>query len=251
MGDDVMTNEAEIPLLGGFLTEGVVRVADTVRRPAKASSRFVAQLLGLLESRGVTWAPRYLGQDELGREVFTFIAGSVPAKWDPLLDWQLEAAARLLRQFHDATRGSELAGGRTLVCHHDPSPSNTVFDAAQRPIAFIDFDLAAPGEPLEDLGYLAWSWCVSSKPGRPTVAAQAAQVRLVADSYGLAADSRSGLVDAMLERLARNRAFWIEQLALAQTTRSTPEKMRERVLWSEREFAFITANHARFAAALR
>ncbi|WP_258564624.1 phosphotransferase, partial [Streptomyces himalayensis] len=25
------------------------------------------------------------------------------------------------------------------------------------PVAFIDFDTAAPGDPLEDLGYMAWT----------------------------------------------------------------------------------------------
>ena len=246
-----MASDPEIPLEGGNLSIGVVRVGDTVRRPAKGSSELVARLLGELEARGVAWAPRYLGRDEQGRDTFTFIAGSVPARWLEHSDAQVARAARLLRALHDATRGSQLAGTSSVVCHNDPSPSNTIFDEAGQPIAFIDFDFAAPGEPLEDLGYLAWAWCVSSNPTRPAVAAQAAQVRVAADAYGASSLERAGLVDALLERFTRNRAFWAEQLAQGGTSRITPERMARRVAWSEAEFAFVTENRAIFEAALR
>ncbi|MGK5693264.1 phosphotransferase family protein [Streptomyces sp. URMC 128] len=63
----------------------------------------------------------------------------------------LRAAASLLRSFHDATRGSRLAGRHPVACHHDPGPNNTAF-ADDIPAAFIDFDTAAPGDPIEDLG---------------------------------------------------------------------------------------------------
>jgi hypothetical protein len=53
-----------IPLTGGRLTQGVVRIGDTVRRPASEKSAFTAELLQLLERRGFTTAPRYLGQDD-------------------------------------------------------------------------------------------------------------------------------------------------------------------------------------------
>ncbi|WP_425508413.1 phosphotransferase family protein [Streptomyces roseirectus] len=39
------------------------------------------------------------------------------------------------------------------MCHHDLGPNNTVF-RDEMPAAFIDFDLAAPGSPLEDVGCL-------------------------------------------------------------------------------------------------
>ena len=61
--------DLEIPVTGGCLTAGLVRVGDTVRRPPRASSVFVAQLLVELEARGVAWAPRYLGLDQLGRRL--------------------------------------------------------------------------------------------------------------------------------------------------------------------------------------
>ena len=246
-----VSDPPEIALPRGHLSLGVVRVGDTVRRPAKASSGYVAELLTLLERRGVAWAPRYFGQDESGRDTLSFVPGWVPAKWRTLSDPQVGAAARLLRELHDATRGSELAGACEVVCHHDPGPNNAVFDDADLPYSFIDFDLAAPGSALEDVGYLAWSWCVASKPERKSVHFQAAQVRLLADSYGLDGAARSGLFDALLARQHRNTSFWNEQLALGRAIASTPEKMREIIAWSEREFAFTAANRALFEAALR
>ena len=246
-----MSDEPEIALPFGQLSLGVVRVGETVRRPAKASSPFVARLLALLEQRGLAWSPRYFGQDAAGRDVLTFIPGSVPARWRAFSDAQVIAATRLLRELHDATRGSELAGAHEVVCHHDPGPNNAVLDASERPVAYIDFDFAAPGSALEDVGYLAWSWCVASKPERQPVSGQAAQVRLVADHYGLDHEQRSHLVDAILERQTRNERFWATQLTLGEPARATPEKMREISAWSKREFAFTSANRAIFEAALR
>jgi Phosphotransferase enzyme family len=247
----VVSGLPEIALPAGHLSLGVVRVGETVRRPAKASSAFVSELLKLLERRGVAWAPRCFGQDELGRDVLSFLPGWVPAKWRTFSDEQVGAAARLLRELHEATRGSELSGSHEIVCHHDPGPNNAVFDDADLPYSFIDFDMAAPGSVLEDVGYLAWSWCVASKPERKSVTSQASQVRLVADSYGLDCAARAGLFDALLERQTRNTRFWNEQLSHADAIASTPEKVRELIAWSEREFAFTVANRAHFEASLR
>ncbi|MGH3376720.1 MAG: phosphotransferase [Actinoallomurus sp.] len=63
-------------------------------------------------------------------------------------DIQVTAAGVLLRSLHDATRDSGLTGKHPVVCHHDPGPNNAVFQAGL-PVAFIDFDTAAGGEPLE------------------------------------------------------------------------------------------------------
>ncbi|TKA09590.1 hypothetical protein FCI23_21890 [Actinacidiphila oryziradicis] len=70
-------------------------------------------------------------------------------------DEQVIAAGSLLRALHDATSGSDLVGRFPVVCHHDPGPNNTIFRNGT-PAAFIDFDTAAPGSPLEDLAYMAW-----------------------------------------------------------------------------------------------
>ena len=45
-------DQAEIPLAGGDVTEGVVRIGDTVRRPAGPHSPLVHALLRHLEAAG-------------------------------------------------------------------------------------------------------------------------------------------------------------------------------------------------------
>ncbi|MCX4681063.1 phosphotransferase [Streptomyces sp. NBC_01433] len=140
------TGEGEVPLSGGRITPGVVRVDDTVRRPVTARSSFVAELLNHLQQCGFTGAPRYLGLDGAGRDTFTYVPGRVPARFQLWKDDQVAAAGALVRSLHEATRSSRLTGTSPIVCHHDPGPNNVVFQQ-DRPMAFIDFDTAAPGDP--------------------------------------------------------------------------------------------------------
>lgn len=246
-------SENTIPLTGGRMANGVVKVADTVRRPVGPASPFVARLLALYEQRGFRGAPRYLGECD-GMDYFSYIPGSVPARFQTWTDAQIAAAGRLLRAMHDASRGSALAGRHPVVCHHDPGPNNAVFNNADfregEPVAFIDFDTAAPGSPLEDLGYLAWTWCVSSKASAPTAEVQAAQVRIAVDAYGLAYGERGAVVDAILERQARNVRFWTEVRSGRNPTIATDEQIAERIAWSRREHWHTVVNREVFDAAL-
>ena len=59
-------------LPGGFVTR-VVRAGDTVRREQPPDPAFVHALLGWFERCGWDGAPRFLGTDERGREVLSFV----------------------------------------------------------------------------------------------------------------------------------------------------------------------------------
>ena len=247
--EDPTNDLEEVTLPGGRLTLGVVRIGETVRRPAKASSPFVAELLGYLQARECSWAPHYLGQDASGRDVLSYLAGSVPAKWRSFGDAQLRAAAVILRALHDATSKSKLSPGG-VVCHHDPGPNNFVF-RDDVPVALIDFDTAAPGPPLEDLGYMAWAWCLSSNPLRGHITAQARQVRILADAYGAGVAERALLPEAIIERTRRNEQFWSAQLECASDIPTAREKLPEFVAWSKREKSYVEAHRAELVRALR
>ena len=67
--------ETEVPLLGGDMTEGVVRVGRTVRRPVRPHTPAVHALLRHLEAVGFDGAPRVLGIDGRNREVLTYLPG--------------------------------------------------------------------------------------------------------------------------------------------------------------------------------
>jgi Ser/Thr protein kinase RdoA (MazF antagonist) len=226
----------ETPLDGGRWTAGVVRVGDTVRRPA---SPFTGRLLTHLAARGFEGCPRYLGADERGRDVLTFIDGEVRPRWQHYDDDQVTAAARLLRALHDASRDlAHEIGGGDVICHHDPGPNNAIFRNGE-PIAFIDFDFAAPGDRLQDVAYLAWSWCISTRADRGSPSAQAAQVRLLADAYQLDPAERSALPHAIESRIRRNEQFW----------RAVPTVARaaEMAAWSRHEADFVAANLEAFS----
>lgn len=173
----------------------------------------------------------------------------MPARFQRWTDLQVATAGSLLRAFHDATRGSRLAGRHPVVCHYDPGPNNTVF-AHDIPVAFIDFDTAAPGDPLEDLGYMAWTWCISSKPDAPPASVQAAQVRVLADAYGLDHASRSRLIDAVLDRQTHNARWWRSHLARPSPHVADDHEIAGRVRWSEHEHTYTSANRKTFDAAL-
>jgi len=175
------------PLIGGRTTPGVVKVGETVRRPATPNSVFVRSLLIHLERSGFTGAPRYLGTDEDDRDVFSYLPGDVPAELGEHEDHVLQAAARLIRGLHDTTAAlvrSEAAtcSGIEVVCHNDLSPCNTVFRAGI-PVALIDFDTACPGTRAFDLGYAAWLWLDWGNPDW-SAADQTRRLHLFLAAYG-------------------------------------------------------------------
>lgn len=241
--------DGEVPLEGGRITAGIVRVGNTVRRPGTASSAFINGLLRSLADAGFDGCPRYLGQDSQGRDILSYVPGKVPHRWRRFGDTDVGAAARLLRRFHDASRSLAAELGAGVVCHNDVGPNNVVFRSGV-PIAFIDFDFAAPGDPLEDVGYMAWAWCISSRPDRGPVTEQARQVRMLADSYGLESADRGRLSAAIDERLHRNETFWRGVRATGEPPTITRAKVDEVIAWTLREMAFFAEHQAAFEAAL-
>ena len=176
-------------------------MGDTVRRPAKANAPLVRTLLAELARRGFDAAPRYLGRDEQGREIFSYLAGDVPDELDAgLSDETLIAAARLIRRYHDATAGSALAEGAEVVCHNDLSPCNFVF-CGTTPVAVIDFDSAAPGARSDDIAYALFLWLNIGTDG-PPAREQARRIRLFCAAYGVADDVE--IVDAIGAAVSRN-----------------------------------------------
>ena len=153
--------DAEIPLLGGDMTEGVVRIGRTVR----AHTAAVHALLRHLDAAGFDGAPRVLGIDANNREVLTYLPGVVARRPRPAFataDATLAALARLQLRYHEAVAGFEpppdaqwdgevtrfVDGPVDIICHCDINLENVIFQLGPdglRPYALIDFDLARPG----------------------------------------------------------------------------------------------------------
>ncbi|SNR98120.1 phosphotransferase [Actinomadura mexicana] len=193
--------EREIPLSGGRITEGVVRVGATVRRPVGAHSPFVHRLLRHFEAVGCDAAPRLLGTDSQGREILSFQDGETRAEFRSR-DWtpaQITAAARLLRRLHDASAGAAVAGGQETVCHNDFSPLNVTF-VDGLPASAFDFDQAAPGPRTRDLAYAAWLWLFGADAAG-LLDRQVALLRTFLDVYGLEEEQRCGFGALVVARV--------------------------------------------------
>jgi hypothetical protein len=206
----------EVLLHGGTTNAGLVtRVDDTVRRPLRPTSAATRALLDHLERIGFDGAPRYLGVDDSGREVLSFIPGE--AVIAPYPDWALTdqaliSVAELLRRYHDAVASFDPSGHRWphplprrfrqgLVSHNDPNLDNVIFDDG-RAVALIDFDLASPGSVAWDVACTARLWA----PLRARCDAPAqvrsrslARLALFADAYGVPSAARGELIEAMVD----------------------------------------------------
>ena len=178
----------EIPLGGGWSTDGVVRVGDTVRRPSRFPNQLMRDVLVELERVGFDAAPRWLGFDEQGRDVLTWVEGDdySDTRSTVFADEQLAASARLLRRYHDAVAGSHLARPCDVVCHGDYGPWNLIWRDGL-PFSVIDFDTAHPGSREDDLGYALWKHLNLGLVDVPPVE-QARRAALFSNAYGLSLD---------------------------------------------------------------
>ncbi|MGW4646369.1 aminoglycoside phosphotransferase family protein [Kitasatospora sp. NPDC004289] len=149
----------------------VRRQGDTVRRPWRDWTPAVHELLRHLERAGFTGAPRVLGGSaDSGEEVLSFLPGEVGlTPWPEALrtDEGITALGHWLRDYHEAVREFRPPPDALwcdpdahwrpglIIRHGDLTPWNTVWSDG-RLTGVIDWDLALPGEPLQDLAQLAW-----------------------------------------------------------------------------------------------
>jgi Ser/Thr protein kinase RdoA (MazF antagonist) len=144
-------------------------VHDLLRRLPEGMAPRPVALDGEWET--VTWLPGVVGERPLPDEVRS--------------DRALVSVARLLRSFHDAAPG---------MCHNDIGPWNVVFEGAAA-VGLIDWDLAAPGSPLDDVASALWHFvplydddeCV--RVGWPAAPDRMARIRNFLAAYGVSPDA--------------------------------------------------------------
>jgi Phosphotransferase enzyme family len=211
----VSKDSEEIQLAGGMGSGGaVVRVGDTVRRPVRPQSASVGAFLRHLEAAGFAGAPRHLGRDEQGREVLSWIDGDVALPPFPAwvgADAILVGVASLQRDLHAAAAGFVPSAGATwdrpnlpgaqpgaIVCHNDLCVENVVVRNGQV-AAFIDFDFAAPSDPLLDIAIAARHWIPIRDPRDvdPELQGldQASRFRVFCDAHALGRTGRLAVLD--------------------------------------------------------
>ena len=210
--------EVEIPLEGGNITAGVVRVGDTVRRPTGPSYELSRAVLRHLEAVGFPNAPRFLGVDDQGRDILTFRPGRTiwPHESELLLDGRaLEPVGALVRAYHDAMAAfPHAADDGSIVLHGDLAPWNVVV-GDDGSWTLIDWDAVAPGAPAWELAYVLHTF-VPLWPNTPfaddddeiirraerLANAYGADAALLDEALGLVPDKCRALAAATEERAA-------------------------------------------------
>jgi hypothetical protein len=167
-----MTDDEGAVLHGAGLEDrGLVRLGDTVRRPAGPWTDSVHHLLGHLHSCGFHEAPEPLGLDTEGREVLRFLPGHDQG-W-PFIPQVLtddgprelgQLALRLRTALADYVcppdaqwqfrRGAPASG--EAMQHGDLGPWNLLWGDSAAIVGVLDWDFAEPGDPWYDTGFLAW-----------------------------------------------------------------------------------------------
>ncbi len=207
----------EISLPGGDVTEGVVRIGDTVRRPTGPHSELVHRALVHLEDAGADCAPWFLGIDQQGREILSFIEGEVAGR--PWPGWVADpdrgiSVAKVLRRLDDALASFGLPDdlpvrawpsgapepvgpAASFLGHRDVTPENTIFRDG-RAVALIDFDLLKPSSRVDEVANLLrwWAGWTAPEDRDPVFAGvdPGDRGRLLAEAYGLSEEEREWVV---------------------------------------------------------
>lgn len=164
-------NDDEIELTGGNSNTCVVKIGNTVRRAVGEQSPTVHRILQFLSANGFKGSPRFIGIDDKGREILSFLHGSCEISeraWTS--EEVLISAATLLKEFHDVIaqfpkRSDDIWGfeypdknRHDTICHNDFALYNVVIND-NICSGVIDFDLVGPGPRIRDVAYAAY-WFV-------------------------------------------------------------------------------------------
>jgi aminoglycoside phosphotransferase (APT) family kinase protein len=228
-----------------------VKVGNTVHRQPSEQSSYVHQVLRFLEDANFEWAPRFLGMDEQGWEVLSFIEGYVPhGQAVPGRTWSLETMQDIfahIRELHDLTSGSELSKGHECICHGDLSYANTVYRDGEA-IAFIDWDWAHAGQRIDDVAYGILQYLSigeSETEGGPWERADLA--RALAYAYGLDASQRARIPARMLDLLIATRDKQLQAIkqgspsAIKLAEAGVPSRMLKRHAWLEKNIEYFVS----------
>jgi hypothetical protein len=219
-------------LHGGITNAGaVIRVGEHVLRSSNPHSSSVHAFLAAVDAAGFDGASTPVGIDPDGRERLVYIPGRAPrvpyAAWSQT-DEALVSVVELLTGLHRAAGTFDPAGldwspeladpdGGSIICHNDVCLDNVIFRDGVA-VGLIDFDFAAPGRPLYDLAQLARHLTPVAADDMTAIlgwepADRPARLRLIADTYGLDAAGRAGLLELIPVAMARARSFIEDRVA--------------------------------------
>jgi thiamine kinase-like enzyme len=196
---DPKPDEIRKKLDGGRTTPGVTRIGNTVRRPKKKNSGYIAQVLKFLEQKEFIYSQRYLGKDNQNREIFAFVEGFVPPDLGDTTELQLHAFMKIVREFHDISMDF-VKSDELILCHDDLSPCNIVF-RDNNPAIIIDWDGVHPAERWQDLTYILWLWInIGDHRRKRDIISHMSRALEV---YGADETTKQGFADKLIQRMNR------------------------------------------------
>src|ERR1700730_12162209 len=204
---------------------GIVRIGNTIRRPARPSSRTIQALLRHLKAQKFGGVPEGLGFDEQGREILSYLPGSAehyPWRAFVYSEGNLYRVARLLRQYHDATVSFPELDDATWSVEIPAAPGPRLWD-----VAFAVYRFARLCE-------LSNIFDVSDAH----LDRVAQRIRRFCDYYGF--EERIGLLNAVLRRLE----YQINLMSFHENLASYQRDMVEEHVAFYRRDALTIARHA-------
>ena len=205
-------------LTGGSMNQ-TEKIGNIVHKTSKGHP-IVREYLLYLEKAGMQNVPRFLGLDEQGREMFSYLPGKTMGRdfdhTHPCLtsDDTIADAARFLRKLHDVSVGflPEAIkrdwinpyfpnGIHETICHGDTGIWNFVF-VDDRIAGLIDFEQAYPGTRVWDLTSTlfctALPSCYGYEPSKHAANAKR-RIKLFFDAYGM--DRPADIIELTAQRI--------------------------------------------------
>lgn len=196
-------------VLEGGAVGGATRIGRTVRRPTGPWTPAVHELLAHLRERGLRGVPAVEGIDDQGREILSYVEGRGVPSDEVVLDNVLVEAGEWLREFHDLVEDFRPSGPQVwrqagevelepdqVICHNDPGAYNWIIQSGHF-VAMVDWDMAGPGDPLDDLAFLAWTGIPLYR--ETPIDDVARRLDLLCDAYGECGPFT--LLDRVVERM--------------------------------------------------
>ena len=132
------SNEQQKRMSGGNVST-VYKNGNYVCRTQKEGSERIHRWLGHLEAMQLSGVPRFIGIDDRGREVLTYLEGETadyPLKSYMWSDEAIQDVARLMRRIHDASTDfvwssdwspiDNTPQSLEIICHNDFAVYNTI-----------------------------------------------------------------------------------------------------------------------------
>jgi hypothetical protein len=238
-------------------------------RPVSPWTTAVHALLKHLEAVGFAGSPRVVGTgvDADGWETLQFVAGQATATrvWS---EEGIHELGQLLRRLHRATATFRApshavwqesflrsAGAGAIISHGDVAPWNVIV-RDDRPVALIDWELAGPVEPLDEVAHTGWLNArlfddgVDAVAGLPSAEERTRRLRWFVEGYELPTKERAELPQRLIDvAIVSAAADAIE----ANITRESTDELRMAwgVAWRARSAAWLIHHQSLLERALR